>query len=65
MESTKTSTNWGGARTGAGRKAKDPSEKKALVSVYLKLNQKAKLQAAANREGLTISELIGRWAETL
>ena len=65
MESTKTSKSWGGAREGAGRKAKDPSEKKVLVSVYIREDLRDKLQAAADREGVNISGLITRWAETL
>lgn len=65
MESTKPSKNWGGAREGAGRKAKDPSAKKLQMAIYLTPDQKERLTSAASREGVTISELIGRWAETL
>lgn len=65
MESTKTSKSRGGAREGAGRKAKDPSAKKLQMAIYLTPGQKERLQATASREGITISELIGRWSETL
>ena len=65
MESTKTSKSWGGAREGAGRKTKDPSAKKLQMAIYLTPDQKERLQAAASREGVTISELIARWPETL
>ena len=66
MESTKTpKSSRGGARAGAGRKTLDPSRKKLQMAIYLLPEQKERLQAAADREGLTISELIGRWADTL
>ena len=65
MESAKNSKNWGGARNGAGRKAMDISEKKAIMSIYLRPEQKAKLQEAASAAGLSVSEFIGRWTDTL
>lgn len=65
MEETKQSKNWGGRRAGAGRKTMDSSEKKAIVSVYMRPEQKAKLKAAADAAGLSASEFIGRWLDTL
>ena len=43
----------------------DASEKKAIVSVYMRPEQKAKLKAAADAAGLSASEFIGRWLDTL
>lgn len=65
MESAKTSKSWGGRREGAGRKTMDTSEKKTIVSVYMRPEQKAKLRAAAEAAGLSASEFIGRWLDTL
>ena len=65
MESAKTSKSRGGRREGAGRKTMDASEKKAIVSVYMRPEQKAKLKAAADAAGLSASEFIGRWLDTL
>ena len=65
MEETKPSKSRGGRRAGAGRKTMDASEKKAIVSVYMRPEQKAKLKAAADAAGLSASEFIGRWLDTL
>ena len=65
MESAKQSKSWGGRREGAGRKTMDASEKKAIVSVYMRPEQKAKLKAASEAAGLSASEFIGRWLDTL
>ena len=64
-ESAKVSKNWGGARKGAGRKTMDASEKKAIVSVYMRPEQKEKLKAASQAAGLSASEFIGRWLDSL
>lgn len=65
MEETKKSKSWGGRREGSGRKVMDASDKKAIVSVYMRPDQKAKLKAAAEAAGLSASEFIGRWLDTL
>lgn len=59
------SKSWGGARQGAGRKTVDPSIKKAIVSIYLRPEQKAKLKAASAAAGLSASEFICRWLDSL
>ena len=65
MESAKSSKNWGGHREGAGRKSMDAAEKKAIVSVYFRPQQKAKLKALAESEGLSVSEYLGRLIDSL
>ena len=65
MEENKTSKSWGGRREGAGRKVMDASEKKAIVSVYMRPEQKAKLKAASEAAGLSASEFICRWLDSL
>lgn len=65
MKKENSSKNWGGCRQGAGRKVMDTSEKKAIVSVYMRPEQKAKLKAAAAAAGVSASEFIGRWLDSL
>ena len=65
MESAKVSKSRGGRREGAGRKTVDPSVKKAIVSIYLRPEQKQKLQQAAKAAGLSASEFLGRYLDSL
>jgi hypothetical protein len=65
MEENKISKSWGGRRKGAGRKVMDSSEKKTIVSVYMRPEQKAKLKAASEASGLSASEFICRWLDSL
>ncbi len=65
MEETKLSKSWGGAREGAGRKAMDPSEKKAACTFYLDPEHKEKMKAAAKAAGLSLSELLARMIDSL
>ena len=65
MESAKMSKSWGGRREGAGRKTIDASEKKAIVSVYFRPQQKSKLKSLADAEGLSVSEYLGRLIDSL
>ena len=53
IEEAKDSKNWVGARQGAGRKSMNESE------------TREKLRAAAKAAGISASELVTRWAETL
>lgn len=58
MESTKLSKNRGGARKGAGRKGLDPSEKRVILSLYLKPVLRDKVKALAGEKGQTPSEYL-------
>ena len=43
----------------------DSSEKKAIVSVYFRPQQKEKLKAMADADGLSVSEYLGRLIDSL
>ena len=62
-ESAKISKNWGGARTGAGRKKMD--DKRVILSLYVRPDIKARIMDLASTEGLKPGDLVTRWVETM
>lgn len=51
--------NKGGARPGSGRKKlADPSQKTVGISVSVTTSQKAQIKAAAQAEGISVSEYV-------
>lgn len=65
IEEAKVSKSWGGARKGAGRKSKSESEKRQTVTFTLTKEAREKIRSAAEAAGISSSELLSRWAETL
>ena len=54
----------GGKREGAGRKCIG-DVKRLSLTISVTPETRAKIQALADEQGISISELFNRWAETL
>lgn len=65
QEKAEVSKSWGGAREGSGRKKMDESVKRHNVTLTLTAETRDNLRAAAKAAGISASELVTRWAETL
>ena len=55
----------GGKRDGAGRKPIQQSKKRITRSVNLERDAWDKLSAKATKEGISVSELVNRWAKRI
>lgn len=55
---------WGGKREGAGRKSIGKT-KRVTIALSVDPETKAKIQRLAEEQGVSMSEYINRWAETL
>ena len=61
-----TDNNWGGARSGAGRKAVDPEDKRVQMVITIDRDTMGKLKAISKARNIRIGRLIdemvkGEW----
>ena len=62
MKSEKyTNNNWGGARSGAGRKPADPKDKRVQMVITIDRETRDKLKAMAKEQHVRPGRLIDEW----
>ena len=56
-----TKNNWGGARSGAGRKPADPEDKRVQMVITIDRETRDKLKARAKEQHVRVGRLIDEW----